>query len=301
MPLTFADLRRRIRMRTGNKIDDPRAEMVLREKIEEIWLREDWSFRQKEGVLTTAAPIATGTVTLNVDKTKVDGTGTGWTSSVVGFKFRAANDNSYYTVTAVNVATQQLTLESAYATVAFTGSVYRLFKNLYAMPSDFKTMVSMSYWWRLGEGTPQGVDRYDARRSFTSTQPASFIYRGEDASGIEQVEISPVPSAAIAIHFVYRSKPPTWSDTLLVPLNETLLTYLSAADALYLLAVEEPTQAQGYIAIADKYQTLGQNALAEASWADTKLRGIQKSVRDEAGEGHFSDDYAVSHDINGPI
>ena len=210
MPLQFGDIKRRIRNRTGNKIDEVRTEMILREKIEEIWLSQDWSWRQKEAILTTAAPIASGTVTLNADKTKVDGAGTGWTNAILNYKFRALNDNSYYAVTAVNVLTQQLTLESAFATASFTASAYRLFKNIYALASDFKSMVSISYWWRLGEGTVPGIDRYDSRRSFTSVQPASFIYRGQDASGVEQVEISPVPASAIGLHYIYRSRPPAW-------------------------------------------------------------------------------------------
>lgn len=299
MPLDFSTLRRRIRNRTGNKIDDVRAEMILREKIEELWYREPWSFRQDEAVLTTVAPKSGGTVTLNATPTLVNGTGTSFVAADVGRKFRAGNDNTYYEVTAVSG--QQLTLESAYAGTAFTASAYSLFRNIYALATNFKEMISMSYWWRLGEGTPAGVDRYDARRSFTSQTPASFIYRGEDATGIMQVEISPVPSAAIGLHYIFRNKPPTWTETLLVPLNETALTYLCASDALYLLAIEEPERAQGYIAVADKYQALGQNALAEFSWADTKLRGIQKSVRDEGMSGAWPDDYAVSHDVSSPI
>ena len=66
MSLDFATLRRRIRQRVANKIDDVRAEILLREKLEELWYREAWSWRQDEAVLTTVAPKSGGTVTLNV-------------------------------------------------------------------------------------------------------------------------------------------------------------------------------------------------------------------------------------------
>ena len=68
-----------------------------------------------------------------------------------------------------------------------------------------------------------------------------------------------------------------------------------------MLAVEHLDQGTGLIAVADKYQALGQNALAEFSWADTKIRGIQKAVRDTEGDGVFSDDYTVQHDVLSPI
>ena len=299
MPLTFAELKRRIRARTANKLDEVRTEIILRDKIEELWLRESWSWRQQESILATAAPITAGTVTLNADRTLVDGTGTGWTSAVVGYKFRVGTDNSYYTVTALTG--QQLTLETAYVGTAFTASTYRLFRNLYTLATNFYSMISISYWWRLAEGTVLGADIADARRTFTSQQPVRFIYRGETSAGVMQVEIAPVPATAIAIHYVYTSRPPTWVDTTRVPLNETALTYLCASDALYQLALEHPEQVQSVIAVADKYQALGQNALAEASFIDTQLRGIQKGVRDIAGDVLYSDDYSVDHDLSSPI
>ena len=299
MPLTFAELRRRIRARTANRIDDVRAELVLREKMQEVWTRESWSFRQEEAILTTVAPKSGGTVTLNATPTLVDGTGTAFVAADVGRKLRVASDNTYYEVTAVSG--QQLTLETAYTGTAFIASAYSLFRNIYAMAADFHEMISASYWWRLAEGTVPGTDRYDSRRSFTSQQPASFIYRGEDSTGVMQVEISPVPSAAIGIHYVYFRRPPTWADTTRVPIQEDVLVYLASSDALYILAIEHPEQAQGMIAVADKYQALGQNALAEFSWADTKLRSIQKGVRDEARSGEWPDDYLVSHDVYSPI
>ena len=55
------------------------------------------------------------------------------------------------------------------------------------------------------------------------------------------------------------------------------------------------------MAVADKYQALGQNALAEYSFSDTKLRGIQKAVRDEGADGLWSDDYSLAHDIGGLV
>ena len=299
MALTFAELKRRIRLRSANKIDEVRAELLLTEKIAEIWNAQSWSFRQAESELTTVAPKSGGTVTLNATPTKVDGTATSFAAADVGKKFRAANNNTYYTITAV--AGQQLTLDVAYAGASFSASTYTIFQNIYALAADFKEMISAAYWWRLGEGTVAGIDRYDARRTFTSQQPASFIYRGENSSGVMQVEISPVPSAAIGIHYVYRTKPPTWVDATRVPLNEEVLTYLCASDALYLLAIEVPAEAQGLMAVADKYQALGQNALAEYSFSDTKLRGIQKAVRDEGADGLWSDDYSLAHDTGGLV
>ena len=301
MAATFAELKRRIRLRTGNKIDEVRAEMLLREKIIAIWDSNDWSFREDDDILTTAAPYTTGTVTLNADPTKVDGVGTAWTAAHVGYQFRQDNETTFYEVTAVNVGTQQLTLASAYAGATFTAAGYRLFKSIYSMAADFDQMLSMTYWWMLSEGSATSIERYDGRRTFTSQRPMHFVYRGLDANGVMQVEISPVPAAAIGIKYHYRTKPKAWVDTDLVPIREDVLVYGCACDALYLLAIEQPDKAAGWTTVADKYQAKELHAYNEFAWADAKVQGIQKAVRDEAGSGVYNDEYLASHDLFSPV
>lgn len=301
MAVTFAELKRRIRARTANKIDEVRADILLREKIGALWDSNDWSFRQKDAILTTAAPYTTGTVTLNADRTKVDGVGTAWTAAQVGYSFRHANDNTFYEVTAINVGTQQLTLATAYAGAVFTTAGYRLFQSVYSLAADFDQLITMSYWWMLSEGSATSIERYDGRRSFTSQMPMHFVYRGEDANGVAQIELSPVPATAIGLQYRYRSKPKVWVDTDIVPIREDVLVYGCACDALYLLAIEQPEKAAGWTAVADKYQAKELHAYNEFAWADAKVQGIQKAVRDEAWSGMVNDEYLASHDLFSPV
>lgn len=301
MALLFGELKRHVRMRTANKLDEVRVDNLLRDKIKAVWLSNTWSFRQKPGTLITKAPISAGTVTLDADLTKVNGTGTGWTADVVGMTFRLADLTPLSTVTAINTGTQQLTLESAYALPAFTNSTYRLYQATYALASDFAQMIAPVGWWRLEEGTITSIANYDPQHTFFAQEATQFVYRGENASGVPLIELSPLPSIAIGINYNYYSKPPLWTDALLVPIREDVLTWGVAAEGLYILALEEPTRATDYAAIAQTYEAKGIAASQEFAFDDAKLQGIQKAVHDDGGWSLMNDDYLTNHDLFSPV
>jgi hypothetical protein len=305
MALDFQTLRDRIRVMTAGRVDDATIEALARLKLRELWDNWSWSFRMADAVLATVAPKTAGTVTLNVDPTKVDGTNTSFAATDVGMELRVGNQNSRYTVTAVNVGAQELTLASAYVGTPFTASSYILQRSVYSLAPDYLDMFSVTYWRRLVEDTLPQLDRYDGRRAFTSQFPFSWTPRGYDSNGIQQIEISPVPSAALGIHYTYRRALPTLVDATVMLFPEYPLIYLCASDALSVKAVElaeaNPAAAQLLQGQADKYQTQGQLALAELQFADLRRAGAAKAVRDEAQSGLDSSDWAVSHDLYSPI
>ncbi len=306
MPLPFVELVNRVRLRCGNLIDDIRAEAVLADKVQEIWRARAWHFKKEEGILATEAPKTTGTVTLNATPTLVDGTGTAFVSADVGRKLRVNNGNTYYTVTAVTG--QQLTLERAYVGAAFTAQPYSLFRNIYDLAPDVDEILSMAYWWRLGQGTVPGLDRYDGRRTFTSNQPRLFVYRGETNTGTLKVEISPVPSSAIGIRYVYNKKLPTLTATTVFAWPDNALIYLASADALRIKALElaSAPQSAGVLSTlqqqANDYEQKGLLSLEEYWYQSYKIAGGSQAVRDIAEDGNlWSDDYYTVTDINSPI
>jgi hypothetical protein len=305
MALEFRTLRLRIRARTAGLVDDAVIESLARDKIKELYESWSYSFRFAEGVLATVPTKSDGTVSLNADPTLVDGIGTSFALTDQGKELRVGNTNSRYTVQSVNVSTQQLTLAAAYVGVAFSASPYILQQSVYSLANDFLDMLSVTYWRFLTESTPQTLDRYDGRRAFTSQLPFSWTYKGLDGNGVQQIEISPVPSAALGIHYTYRRAMPLLTEGTIIPFREDVLSYLCAADALTTKAIElaekNPAAAQILMDRADKYQAIGQNALAEFQFADLRRSGAAKGVRDEREGGMVSDDMLVSHDLFTPI
>src|SRR3990167_5562213 len=61
----------------------------------------DLPYLMTEGVITTVAPYATGTVAMTNGSKTVTGTDTVWTSAMVGRKIRFGSDNAYYRIAAI--------------------------------------------------------------------------------------------------------------------------------------------------------------------------------------------------------
>lgn len=302
--LDFRQLRLRVRALTAGLVDDAAVEAVLRVKLEELWNSWLWSFTEASDVLATVGPHSEGLVTLQAP-TLLTGVGSAFAAGDVGREVIVGNANARYTISAVDVGLQQLTLAQAYAGDPFYDASYRIQQSLYPLAADFASGFQPVWWRVIVESSRPMLDRYDGRRAFSSQQPVRFIYAGRTSAGLQQVEISPVPSSAIGIHYTYRKGLPTLEDTTVIPLREDMCAYLAASDALSLKAMEAaeklPQAAQLYLAQADKYQALGQNSKQEAMYDDLKRSSPARAVRDEAIAWDYSDDYAQDHDLFSPI
>lgn len=303
MALTYAQLRNRIKMLTGNRVDDVRAGDAVNIVLAERWTAWGWHFRQKEAVLITTAPYSTGTVSAHADPNKVQGIGTGWTSAMVGRVIRIAQDVQFYKTIALDVLNQVFTLESNYAGTITPNASYVLSQAIYSLASDVHHITSPAYYRRMRQRTRQNQDRIDARRTFMSNFPWSFIYSGNDTTGALQIEVSPVPSVALPIRYSYLSKAPFLvqgaDDATSVPFPEASLVPLAVAAALYTLVAEKPEMpgAQVLLTLADKHQVAGERRLLEDQYADLETAGASEGVREDDEAFMYADDIAWSHDI----
>jgi len=302
--LTFSALRRFTRGLTAGQVDDAVIEMVARLELKRLWEGWDWSFSQREGVLATKALKSDGTVTLTAP-TIVTGTGTSFTTDAVDCDLIVGNQNARYKVQAVNVGTQTLTLTSAYVGNSFTASAYRLQQSLYALAEDFNSSFAPTWWRLLVEISMPTLDRYDSRRAYSSNAPYSFTYGGMSATGAHLATVTPVPATAIALHYTYRSRLPVLDDETLIPFREDVPSYLIAATALSIKAIELAEKNPGAAGIlqaqAEKYFLVGRDAYIDFQDQDGRVVGRAKAVRDEAEMGSVPDDYLISTDYFSPI
>jgi hypothetical protein len=304
MTLDFRSLRLRVRALTAGLVDDALVESRCLGKLEELWRDWDWSFKEASAVIATIAPHGEGHVTW-LSPTLLSGSGTLFTAADVGAEIVVANQNSRYTITAVDVGLQRLTLKDPYAGGYFTNETYKIQTRIYPLAADFEESAQPVYWRKLVELSLAQLDRYDGRRSFTSQLPYAFRYAGQSASGLQLVEISPVPGAPLGIVYTYKRRLPVLADTDLVPLHAGMVSYLVASDAIAIKALEvaekQPQAATVYLTQSDKYQALGLKALQEAQFQDLQIASAAKSVRDEQEAPYFSDDMLVGHDLFSPI
>lgn len=305
MAIDFRSLRLRVRALTAGLVDDAVIESTARTRLEQLWSDWDWSFKEAHDVLATVGPHGEGTVTLGITPTLITGTGTVFTSADVGREIVVGNHNSRYTIAAVNGGLQQLTLAQPYAGAAFLNSTYKIQQSVYALAADFAESAQPVWWHKIVETSLPQMDRYDGRRAFTSSFPMMFRYAGLNAAGVQLVEISPVPAAALGIFYTYKRRLPALDDTTLILLREDFTTFLIASDALAVKAMEAaeklPQAASLYMAQSDKYQALGLKAQLEAQFQDLQRSSPAKAIRDEYEGYRYSDDYAQQHDMFSPI
>lgn len=88
-----------------------------------------------DGFFTTVAPYETGTVAMTNNSKTVTGTGTVWTSAMVGRKIRFNGENAYYRIASV-ASNTSLTLEVVYQGTTDTDATYSIYKDEYKLPAD---------------------------------------------------------------------------------------------------------------------------------------------------------------------
>lgn len=92
-----------------------------------------WDFLQKDGLVTTVAEYITGTVTVTNGSASVTGSGTTFTSGMVGRRILPSGSNKSYKITGYGSATS-LTIESAYEGTTVSGVNYSIAKDRIDLP-----------------------------------------------------------------------------------------------------------------------------------------------------------------------
>src|ERR671922_1210942 len=122
MSLPFDELARRVVMQVANAIDLVRARTLLADKLAELWMSYQWSWRHAETVLNTTAPKTAGTISLTGDPKIVQGTGTAFATDDIGKKLRVSGEHAYYTIEAVDASAQPVRLATAYVGATFSAA-----------------------------------------------------------------------------------------------------------------------------------------------------------------------------------
>lgn len=98
-----------------------------------------WAALYKEGWLPLVAVYGTGTVTVTLNSRTVTGSGTTWTSTMVGRKFLGP-DSMYYKIAAV-ASTTSLSLTEPYQSATASGGAYQIWKDEYVLYPDVYSLI----------------------------------------------------------------------------------------------------------------------------------------------------------------
>lgn len=206
----------------------------VNERLEAIAGAFDWSWLNKEGVFSTVVEYSTGTVAVTAGSTSVVGTGTSWTSGMVGRIFRVGSNADYYIVSAVGSATA-LTLDANYEGDTETGKSYKINTNRYSLATDVDSIEEI----RL-VGGPRPLQKvslewldssYPHRPYYGDPQWWAFV---RATGGTEEIELYPVPDTEKVVRYLYKkeiSNLDTDTDTIPEELPVDTLTWGVCADA----------------------------------------------------------------------
>lgn len=209
------------------------VKQALNDILEEVCQASNFSWLYGDGSFITTKPYETGTVAVTEGSTTITGTGTVWTSGMVGRKFYCGN--ATYKISAY-VSSTELTLSTNYAGDSNTAATYNIYQDEYSLASDVEDVISMRQ-----ENNPQKINKagsevldayYPQRISFA--YPSIYSINGYDSSGYIKVALYPIPNQARNIY--YRSKKRVTemsadSDTPIIPLR---YRWVLAKGALYI-------------------------------------------------------------------
>ena len=294
---TKSTIRTRILALAANHamVTSTNVDTLLDTDHEEILEAHSWTRRKAEGLITTVAPYSTGTVSGSASSTTLTGASTVWTSSMANRFIRIGSGVFYLKISSVESNTS-LTLEAALPAAVSASTTYSIFQHVYALPSDFGRLTSITSDSRLVESSQEDLDRLDPYRNATSTYPERYSIRGLDTSSNYEIEFYPVPSSATIIRFDYLKTNSLASSDSSSPLypSEVLIWKSAESAACFLFA---RTGDQAWTVLADRYHLRYQEALANAVETDLLRYSPAGHVRDSTTDGSVSDDFNLDHDV----
>ena len=178
----------------------------------QFWHRQPWHERKTRGVVATVAPYATGTAAVAAATGVVTGTGTTFTSAMVGRKFaRSLNAPPYVIGTFGGVTSITLSrasyLESTTADAAYTiyGDVLTLASDCDVVLGDRLQLLCEGAERRVVRITP-GDAAMDGAWPKSQGFPSMFWDIENSAAGLRQIQVWPVPDGTYGIEYPYLTK-----------------------------------------------------------------------------------------------
>jgi len=187
------------------------AQQFIRDRYRRILARRDWSGLRRESQFILNEPKTTGTVAFTRGQTTITGTGTSFDANDVGRQFKCGVGSPVYTITAVDVGLQELTLNMPIGVASSSSSTYWILDAYVIPPTDFSRFLVVSnpiQGWRLHLAVTQGeLNAMDPQRTFFG-QPYAIVdrmYNIATATGnpVPQYEAWPYATTDQTLFYIY--------------------------------------------------------------------------------------------------
>lgn len=244
---------------------------VINGAIEMVSSARRWRFYQERYQFDTTIAYSTGTVSLTQGDATVSGSGTTFTSGMVGRKFSISGYPGIYEIESYTSATE-IELSRVWASESVSGSEYSIFQNAYSLPSNCRSVLDVLNLRTNCEVTLR--TRKDTILDWASyiepmlSQPTECIQFGNDANGNQLLIFNGVSSTADPIEICYYRWP-----TAMTSMNSSLDAPDYLQEYIYFCILERIARRFKPQDIAFHQYVRGEklNSLAMAKSADASL------------------------------
>lgn len=292
--LTFKEMAGRVLSRIGEQVD----EMVVRAEIDNAFRHltttYPWTIKKTYGQLVTTAEYATGTFSATNNSATITGSGTTFTSGMVGRLFIAGDYP--YTIGTYTSGTS-IDLNTAWADTDTSGASYSIRQHLYELATDVSYILTASSQYRLRELSIHQLENIDPSRQ-ESGDPTHFVYRGWGTNG-RVIELWPTPIATHVISYVGATNGSLSLTSPTTAMEDIFMNVvLNFATSSCCQVIANHKESAFWAQSSMRYRQEAQAMLEDARWADLAAWGATKVARDIDKDFLYSDDFIASHDLD---
>jgi len=288
-------------------VTDARITTAITLAFSRLYENHAWSRRTRDFTISTVAQVDSDdddTVTVTNGSPVVTSAGTPFTSGMEGRQIAISGQDMYFFIDSFTSTSVVRLGDGEGNEVNWPGDSdsdlsWRVFKTLYTLPSDAETVVSLVGQQPMEEydGGREALDAADPYRISTGSDPRSWLYAGENSSGVREVEIVPVPTAARLLRGQYLKASPTLASGTTIPISRAVLAYYAAADVLN--ALHAKTGDTSYKELALYYIREGGAARKEAEFNDLERLSLPTSLG-RAPRAGLGADFLKTHHLEEP-
>ena len=157
------------------------AQQFIRSRFRDIRRKRLWSWRIAQGQFVTPTVYSTGLASATVGSPVITGSGTAWTTALVGRQFRFGTTAPIYTIIEVDSATQ-LQIDFPFGGVQSPSATgYQIFVAYLTPPSDFQDFITLKDTFNnyrlMLHLTQEELDTYDTQRAQSGNPYGVADYR----------------------------------------------------------------------------------------------------------------------------
>jgi hypothetical protein len=256
-----------------------------------------WSRRKAWTVINTVAPTS---ITIGVTNGSATVTGAGFTAAMVGRMIRIGGEDAYYRIASVVAGVSAVLGDSEGTSITYPGATdtsisARIWQHVYPVSSIAEIVTGIP---GLEEIDKFLLDQLDPTNISEADPSLYWCHYGRNSSGVLQVALMPLPSAARSYRVEFK-KVADFADDADVPLyRPDVLKWKSAESAAAFLLAK--TGDQAWAALADRYHSRYNEALTAAKEDDILKQSLPTLIGPEPGIGLLSDEFLLDHDVFRP-